>query len=184
MDARGSGEIPHIERDRVTSLDFRPWVNKRLPDAWDSVVYEIGRIDLERVDADHYEGWNVAPGRIAYSHSGYLTGAAKTAFASGLRAAGFQVLRASGGEPVLRKKVMTERTRLGEFQVFDFSEVRTPGVYVLRAGGGRNPPLPHRRRRVGRLARQDRQLLLRRALRHVDSPDARVLPPRLAGGGG
>src|SRR5205085_2318842 len=63
-------EIPHLARDHVTSLEFRPWVNKRLPAASDAVAYEIGPIELQRVEPDHYEGWNVATGKIAFSHSG------------------------------------------------------------------------------------------------------------------
>jgi hypothetical protein len=38
------------------------------------------------------------------------------------------------GEVVLRKPVERLRTRLGEFQQMDFSEVNTPGTYVIRTG--------------------------------------------------
>jgi len=132
-------EIPHVARDRVTSLAFRPWVNKRLPAPSDTAIFEIGKIELERVQADHYEGWNVAPGNIAFSHSGYLPEAPKTALASGIAAGEFEVLNAAGSV-ALRKKIIRRSTRLGEFQILDFSELRAPGNYTLRAGGVRTPP--------------------------------------------
>ncbi len=133
-------EIPHVARDRVTSLTFRPWVNKRLPAASDVAAYEIGPIELERVDPDHHDGWNVAPGKIAYSHTGYLTGSSKTALATGLDAAEFQLLRADNGGVVLRKPVARSSGRLGEFQTLDFSEARQPGTYRLRAGAIQTRP--------------------------------------------
>jgi hypothetical protein len=133
-------EIPHLARDRVTSLSFRAWVNKRIAAASDRAAFEVGPITLERVDADPYEGWAVAPGRIAFSHAGYLADAPKTALASGLQASGFQVARANGGAVVLRKPVEHRQGRLGAFDVLDFSELREPGSYVLRAGAVETRP--------------------------------------------
>jgi hypothetical protein len=133
-------EIPYLLREHVTALEFRPWVNKRLPAATDRAVYEIGPIELQRVDADPYEGWDVAPGKIAFSHTGYLPDAPKTALASGLAASEFRVLRAATGEVVLRKKMAPYSGRLGRFQVLDFSELRQPGSYTLALGAVKTPP--------------------------------------------
>ncbi|HEX7090861.1 MAG TPA: glycoside hydrolase family 9 protein [Longimicrobiales bacterium] len=211
-------EIEPLPRDRVTAIEIGYWVNKMFADPGDRVAFEIAGLELERVEPDHYEGWNVAPGRIAYSHTGYALGGEKTALASGLAAREFELIRlgddappraggpgapraaaalrtgaptapradadtapraaAAGplrtgaaaasrvGDPVahhaaaptaaayqasstevnapnvvvLRKPVRTVHTRLGEFQVLDFSEVRTPGRYVLRAGDVRTQP--------------------------------------------
>jgi hypothetical protein len=134
-------EIPHVARDQVTALAFRPWVNKRLPAASDLAAYEIGPIELQQVDADHYEGWNVAPGQIAFSHLGYGPSQQKTAIASGINATEFELVRDETGEVVLRKKINQETTRLGTFQILDFSEVKAPGSYRLRAGGVETRPL-------------------------------------------
>ncbi|HEX5830955.1 MAG TPA: glycoside hydrolase family 9 protein, partial [Gemmatimonadaceae bacterium] len=103
----------------------------------DRVAFEIGRLELQRVDPDHHTGWNVAPGRISFSHTGYQTGASKTAIASDLGASEFSVGRVDDtalGETVLRKPVRTVHGRLGEFQELDFSEVNASGSYVIRAG--------------------------------------------------
>src|ERR1041385_4016590 len=55
-------EIPHLAREHVTSIEFRPWVNKRLPAATERAAYEIGPIELQHVEPGHYGGWDVAPG--------------------------------------------------------------------------------------------------------------------------
>ena len=136
-------EIEPLPRDRVTRLEIGYWVNKMLAAPGDRVAFEIGRLELQRVDAEHHTGWSVAPGRIAFSHSGYQPGLSKTALASGLAAPEFELLRVDGralGEVVLRRPVQTRQTRLGTFQTLDFSEVRTPGRYVLRAGETTTPP--------------------------------------------
>lgn len=133
-------EITPIPRDRVTQIAFRYFCPKRLPDPGDEVRFEIGAVELQRVVPDHYEGWGVAPGRIAFSHSGYLPGHRKTALTADLGAAWFELVDAGTGEPVLRKAVERVRTRLGEFERLEFTEVDRPGRYFLRAGQQRTPP--------------------------------------------
>jgi hypothetical protein len=130
-------EIEPLARDRVTALEIGYWVNKMLAQPGDGIAFEIGRLELQRVEPDHHTGWPVAPGRIAFSHSGYLPGLGKTAIASDLDAASFQLLRVSDsalGEVVLEGPVRAARTRFGAFQLLDFSTVVRPGQYVLRAG--------------------------------------------------
>jgi hypothetical protein len=130
-------EIEPLARDRVTMLEIGYWVNKMLAAPEDRVAFEIGPIELQRVEPDNHTGWNVAPGRIAFSNTGYQTGSSKTALASNLAAKEFELVRVDGnalGVVVLRKPVATGESRLGAFQTLDFSEVNTPGTYVLRAG--------------------------------------------------
>jgi hypothetical protein len=130
-------EIEPLARDRVTAIEIGYWVNKMLAAPGDRVAFEIGRVELQRVDPDHHTGWSVAPGKIAFSHTGYQTGATKTAIASDLTAPEFSVVRVNDnalGEVVLRGPVQKAQTRLGAFQVMDFSEVSAPGTYVVHAG--------------------------------------------------
>jgi glycosyl hydrolase family 9/cellulase-like Ig domain-containing protein len=130
-------EIEPLARDRVTMLEIGYWVNKMLAAPGDRVAFEIARVELQRVDPDHHTGWNVAPGRIAFSNTGYEAAASKTAVASDLRAPRFQLVRVDDralGAVVLDKPVAPAHTRLGDFQVLDFSEVTEPGRYVIRAG--------------------------------------------------
>ena len=177
-------EIEPLARDKVTSLEIGYWVNKRLAEPDDSVAFEIARLELQRVEADHYEGWNVAPGRISFSHTGYQAGSSKTALAGDLAAREFRLIRLDNnaeGEVVLSKPVQIRKTRLGQFQEMDFSEVRKPGSYVIQAGETRTRPF-----RIGddvwrRNHLESDQLLVRRALRVSDSRVSRRLPSRLAG---
>lgn len=136
-------EIEPLARDQVTGLEIGYWVNKLLADPTDRVAFEIGRLELQRVEPDHVEGWQVAPGRIAFSHSGYASTSPKTALASGLDATEFRLLRLDGnvqGEIALAAPVRTVTGRLGSFQLLDFSSVRQPGNYALQAGGVRSGP--------------------------------------------
>lgn len=136
-------EIEPLPRDRVTSLEIGYWVNRMLAEPSDRAAFEIGAIELQRVEPDHYEGWEVAPGRISFSHSGYSTEMPKSALASGLSAADFQLVRvddSSLGDVVLSGPVETVRTPRGEFQRLDFSDVRAPGSYFLRAGDRSTQP--------------------------------------------
>ena len=136
-------EIEPLARDRVTGIEIGYWVNKMLADPTDRVAFEIGRLELQRVEPDHVEGWRVAPGRLAFSHSGYASASPKSALASGLDASEFRLLRLDGnvqGEIALAAPVRAVSSRLGTYQLLDFSSVRQPGSYVLQAGAVRSPP--------------------------------------------
>ena len=101
-------EIEPLARDRVTMLEIGYWVNKMLAAPTDRIAFEIGRLELQRVEPDHHTGWNVAPGRISFSHTGYQTGSSKTAIASDLTATAFDLIRVNDnalGEIVLHKPV-------------------------------------------------------------------------------
>ncbi|MEO6331177.1 MAG: glycoside hydrolase family 9 protein [Gemmatimonadaceae bacterium] len=131
-------EIEPLARDRVTAIEIGYWVNKMLAAPGDTVAFEIGRIELQQVTPDHHTGWNVAPGKIAFSHTGYYNGASKTAIASDLTATEFSLAHVDDdgtpGRVVLRKPVRTVRTRLGSFQEMDFSEIDEPAPYMIIAG--------------------------------------------------
>jgi len=132
-------EIEPLARDRVTLLEIGYWVNKMLAAPTDRVAFEIGRLELQRVEPDHHTGWNVATGKIAFSHTGYQTGFSKTAIASE-SVATFELFRASDSTSVLRKNTRSLHTRLGDFRQMDFSEVNTPGSYFIRSGNTSTKP--------------------------------------------
>lgn len=133
-------EIAHLTRDKVTGLDFIYRLQGNEPGASEVVTFDWDRLELQRVEADPYEGWDVWKGRIAFCHSGYEPEAPKTAVASGLKAERFEVAEHPAGKAALAGTVRAVRTPLGEFQVMDFSGLRRPGLYVLRAGGATTPP--------------------------------------------
>src|SRR5688572_9868715 len=130
-------EITPLARDKVTSIEIGYWVNKMLSSPGDKVAFEIGKLELQRVDPDHHTGWNVAPRKISYSHTGYDTASSKTAIATDLDAEKFRLLRLrdkAAATVVLEKPIERLVTRLGRFQKMDFSKVREPGRYVIEAG--------------------------------------------------
>jgi hypothetical protein len=136
-------EIEPLARDRVAMLEFGYWVNKMLAAPSDRIAFEIGELELQRVDADHHTGWNVAPQKISFSHTGYQTGLSKTAVTSDSGASEFELLRVTNGVAggvALRKRLQSVRGRLGEFRQADFSEVNAPGSYALRIGNTTSRP--------------------------------------------
>lgn len=127
-------EIAPLSRDKVTELEFAYSLPKMLPDPGDQTILYIDQLELQAVEADHVEGWDVAPGKIAFSHAGYTAGATKTAIASDLDAKDFSVIEQSTGKTVLTKPVLQQKTALGNYAVLDFTELQEPGRYILRAG--------------------------------------------------
>jgi glycosyl hydrolase family 9/cellulase-like Ig domain-containing protein len=132
-------EIAPLDRDRVTALDFAYMLPKKIPDPGDQTILDIDQLELQTVIADHVEGWDVAPGKIAFSHS-YTPGSSKSAIASDLKAREFSVIDSQTGRIVLTKPVEPISTPLGNYQLLDFSAVRDPGNYVIEAGNTQTRP--------------------------------------------
>ncbi|MFC2123476.1 glycoside hydrolase family 9 protein [Bacteroidota bacterium] len=135
-------EIGNVARDKITALEFSYYMSGNEPEATDTAVYYFDQLELEKVKPDHIEGWDVWPGRISYSHSGYQSGASKTALASELDAAEFQVIDQNTGETILSKPVQSVQTHIGNFKVMDFSEIYQDGTYILKAGETFTKPFP------------------------------------------
>lgn len=133
-------EIGNVARDKVTSLEISYYMGGNEPEATDTATHYFDHLELQKVDPDHIKGWNVWPERISYSHTGYQTGAPKTAIANGLDAAEFKLIDEKNGETVLSKPLKTIETHLGTYQVMDFSEIRKASTYILEAGGIRSHP--------------------------------------------
>lgn len=133
-------EISNVERDRITGFEISYGLSGSYPGEADSIGFYFDRLDLERVEADKIEGWDVWPGRISYSHPGYQNGAAKTAILSDPETKIFSVIDQDNGEVVLSKPVQTVKTQLGVFQQMDFSELRKTGSYALEAGDIKTHP--------------------------------------------
>ena len=133
-------EIAPLDRDKVTALEFAYSLPKMLPDPGDQTILYIDQLELQTVEPDHVEGWDVARGKIAFSHAGYTAGSSKTAIASDLEAHEFSVVEQGTGKVVLTKQVQQLKTPLGNYAAMDFSELQTAGKYVLRAGATTTRP--------------------------------------------
>ena len=108
----------------------------------DMATFDFDQLELQKVNADHYEGWDVAPGTISFSHSGYQTGSSKIGHRQRPARAQFELVDTRTQRAVLSKKVTAVNSQIGRFQVMDFSEVRDPGTYIVRAGGRSTRPFP------------------------------------------
>jgi len=133
-------EIANLSRDKVTAFEFQYRMQGNEPGASEEAVFYFDQLELEKVDADHYEGWAVAPGQIAYSHVGYLPGLSKTAFTSSPGIKRFRVVSEQTGVPAFEGPVKIEKTVNGSFGVMDFSDLDAPGEYTLHAGTLRTKP--------------------------------------------
>ena len=133
-------EIAPLDRDKITGLSFGYALPKMFPDPGDQAILYLDDLELQQVAADHIEGWDVAPGRIAFSHAGYASGSTKTAIASGLHAEQFSLVEAGTGNVIFAGPIQQKKTNLGSYQVLDFSSVERPGAYILRAGNTATRP--------------------------------------------
>jgi len=127
-------EITPLERDKVTAVDFGYSMPKMLPDPGDQTVFYIDQLELQSVTPDHVEGWDVSPGKIAFSHAGYTPGSPKSAIASDLHTHEFSVIDATTNKVILTRPVEQKQTALGTYQLLDFSSIDHPGTYLLRSG--------------------------------------------------
>lgn len=133
-------EIPDVARDHVTAVVFSYEMNGREPGAADIATFDIDHLELQQVDAEHYEGWDVAPGRIAFSHTGYPTDGPKAAIAADLRSERFELIAQETGQSVFSKPIAVVATPTGRHQVLDFSEFQRSGTYTIRTGGIQTQP--------------------------------------------
>lgn len=127
-------EIEHLGRDRVTGVELRYRLQGNDPEADDTVKYYLNEFLLEKVQPDHYEGWNVQPGQIAYNHLGYVSDMPKTALVSDLSAQHFELIHVLTNKAILRKPLAVMQNSTGTFGIMDFSEINQHGTYILKVG--------------------------------------------------
>ncbi len=133
-------EIPNFKRDQVTEFRISQSLHGHDPEVDGIVTYDIDGIELQKIDAEKYAGWEPAPENIAYNHAGYRPGRKKTAIASIDGAPTFQLIEARTGRAVLEKEIAAIRNPQGDFAVMDFSEVTDEGTYLLRRGSAETRP--------------------------------------------
>ena len=74
-------EIPHLNRSRITEFEINQMLRGHNPEEKGIVTYDIDKIELQKVETDQFEGWDVVPGKISFSHIGYRPGDQKIAMA-------------------------------------------------------------------------------------------------------
>ncbi|MFN9369108.1 MAG: glycoside hydrolase family 9 protein [Planctomycetia bacterium] len=134
-------EIPHLERNRISRFRILQELIGHHPEEKGIAICDIDRLELQKVVADQYEGWSVAPGKFAFSHVGYRPGDPKVALLEGRGADGFQLLD-DKGNVAFTGRTSTIENRNGQFRRLDFSELRAPGMYRIRCGRLESQPFP------------------------------------------
>jgi len=126
-------EIPHLQRDRITAFKINQMLRGHNPEEEGIVTYDIDKLELQRVEADQYEGWDVVPGKISFSHIGYRPGDKKIAMA-GKGAGSTYKITDSSGITVYSGKVRNVNTMNGEFKMIDFTDLDKSGTYIIHTG--------------------------------------------------
>lgn len=134
-------EIPHLAHDKVTGITISYGLQGNEADASDTIVYYADNLVLEKVEADYYEGWHTDYA-ISFTHSGYNSKSSKTAFTSLSGGDKFSVIDLATDKSVLEKDVQKKKSHIGDFTVFDFSELKTPGKYKIVYGNIESKPFP------------------------------------------
>ena len=133
-------EIAHLGRDKVTGLTISYIVRGHERSASETARLFIDDIYLEKVQADHFSGWDVAPDEIAYNHAGYTSGYPKIVFTSKNIGQKFVLKDHISGKAVKTGVVSSQTTPLGTYRMMDFSEVNTEGTYILEIGKLKTKP--------------------------------------------
>lgn len=134
-------EIPHLPHDKVTGITISYGLQGNEPDAADTIIYYADNLMLENVEADYFEGWGTDKA-ISFSHSGYNSNDDKSAFTSVSGGEKFKVVDITTNNAVLEKEVLKQNSKIGQFNVFDFSEVKTPGKYKIVYDNVESKPFP------------------------------------------
>jgi hypothetical protein len=126
-------EIPHLQRDKVTSLEIIQMLTGHMPEDEGIVTYDIDNVELQKVDADKYEGWQVAPGKFSFSHIGYRPGDTKIVLAGEGAGKEFQLIDQTE-KVVYTGQVHESDNENGKFNLMDFSGYRGSGIYHIKCG--------------------------------------------------
>ena len=134
-------EFDYYPRDRIPRFELRQTLigyDRALGEP--EVTVDVGPIQLQRVAPDHYEGWDLSAGQIAFSHVGYRPGDAKQALAPD-GGAGFS-LEDTKGKTVFKGIATKVFNKGNDFSLLDFSDFRRPGTYRIRYGESLSEPFP------------------------------------------
>jgi Glycosyl hydrolase family 9./N-terminal ig-like domain of cellulase. len=133
-------EIGYIDRKKVRGFAIRYRLQGNEPGASETAKFYIDDLALEKVDEDHYEGWNIQPGEIAYNHAGYSINFPKTAFFPDASLKSFSLIDANTKAVAYEGQIDAQNTAIGAFSVADFTKFNTAGTYILQAGNFKSKP--------------------------------------------
>jgi len=136
-------EIPEYRRDRVSEFVlFQPLFGLPVRDGDDTLTYDLDELQLEQVDVEVVSGWAIPPGKISYSHVGYLPGDPKIALCADQGQAFFDLIDAATGRVLAHWPTRPITNERGHYRLLDFSAFSTPGLYRLRCAEAASEAFP------------------------------------------
>lgn len=127
-------EIGSIAHDKVEEVSFIVHRYGQEVSGGKELRFELRDIRFQQAeDPNVVYGWQCREETAAYSTTGYWRGGVKTAVAN-TKAERFSI-EDSAGKTVLEGPVRQVKGYHGEFQVLDFTELQTEGLYRIRMGG-------------------------------------------------
>jgi len=134
-------EIPHIKRDSIVHFSIKQTLIGHNPEDNGIVTYDFDRIELQSVDADQYEGWEVAPAKFSFSHIGYRPEDEKIAMVGAGYSRTFQLMN-ENNKVVYEGEVKSVENKNGVFNLLDFSGFREEGIFRIKTGPLHSGPFP------------------------------------------
>ena len=131
-------EIPDLYRDSVTGFSVSIMLTGSPQGASDDMKLYIDDMRIEKVEAENTRGFELRKNAIAYSHSGYKTGAVKQVLVQNVPETKFQLTNATN------KVVFTGNGQKSDngFVKLDFSSFNKPGYYRIKIGNRATEPFP------------------------------------------
>lgn len=127
-------EIANMERNNVKHFNiFQTLIGYDKDMGEEYVTFDFDRLQLQRVDADNYEGWAVPEAQFAFSHIGYRPQDLKQALTAAGADKEFQLLDNSNNVVYTGTAEQIENEN-GKFTQMDFTAFQTPGTYRLKYG--------------------------------------------------
>lgn len=134
-------EIPHLDRDKVKHFNIFHTSIGYNPEGEDMITYDFDRLQLQKVEADNYEGWSVPAGKFAFSHVGYRPQDPKVALFGHTDQKEFQLVDLDD-KIVYTGTLAINETKNGIFHELDFTGFREEGIYRLQCGTFTSNPFP------------------------------------------
>ena len=131
-------EIPDLYRDCVTGFGVSIMLPGSPVGASDSMSLYIDDMRIEKVEAENSRGFALRQNAMAYSHSGYRTGARKQAVVQNVKSTFFKVYNEKGKLAYKGRG----QTQENGFTVLDFSSLNKSGFYTVSIDGVCSKPFP------------------------------------------
>lgn len=137
-------ELDAVPRDRVLRFEICQTCtgyDRSLGEPY--VTIDFDRLELQRVEPDHFEGWDLPAGQFAFAHTGYRPADRKVALAGPGQADVF-TLETEQGKVVFSAEAQRTSNRGYEYRRLDFSDFHRTGTYRLRYGEALSDVFPIR----------------------------------------